>query len=103
MFYTVPYRDGYAVKCAHSATLSDATAERFIDAFERLLSGMMTNDSLAGISYVSDGDTAMQDAVNGPPMPLRYDNVVEAFRDRAAGTPDLVYAVDLDRRVTYGE
>lgn len=103
MFYVVPYRDGYAVKCAHSAAYSDATAERFMEVFERLLAGMVAGDDLAGIRYVTDADAALQDAVSGPVTPLRYGNAVEAFLRRAEDTPDLLYAVYLDHRVTYGE
>ncbi len=78
-------------------------ADRFIEAFAKVLKGMMSYEKLSEIQYTSEEDIILADKVNNNDKKLRFNDILEAFRESVKKHPDNVLVAYLDKSYTYRE
>ena len=71
--------------------------------FDRIVTGLLTCERLSEIQYVSQEDIELQERINNTSVPLKYRDILEAFRARVAESPGSVLLTYLDNRYTYAE
>ena len=103
MLYVIPDAEGYSVKCTHSAAYSESTVRNFLEAFDRIIKGMLVSDRMTDIGYVSDEDIGRQDGINSTEVPLAHADVLETFSACAERNPDRIYVSVPGKQYTYGE
>ncbi|MBO4568667.1 MAG: amino acid adenylation domain-containing protein, partial [Candidatus Methanomethylophilaceae archaeon] len=94
---------GFSASVQHSGRFSHDTSLRFLDSFSRIVSGLVSCERLSDIRYTSDEDVALLEGINGTSAPLRFSDILEAFRRQVAASPDSPLLTYLDRCYTYAE
>ncbi len=95
--------DGYEAALHHSGNYSQGFCERFLRAFSSIVSGLIGGSRLSRIAYTSDEDLAIVDSINRAPVPLRYGDVLEAFRDRLQDSADSLLLTHREMSYSYSE
>ena len=95
--------DGFKASLQHSGKYSDAFCKRFLESFSDIVSGFVSCTRLSEIDYISENDISTLDAINDTAAPLRYKDILEAFRHQVSIRPDSVLVTYLDSSYTYAE
>ena len=83
---------------------SKALVEEFIESYENVVNGMLTQKLLRDISLTNERQLTILDQFNETDMPLdETETVVGVFRQMVARQPDKVAVVFKDRQYTYRE
>ena len=83
---------------------SEALINQFMESYEAVVEGFLTQERLCDISLTTDSQTVLLDSFNDTDRP--YDDtqtVVSLFRRQAKATPDAEAVVFKDHRYTYAE
>ncbi|MBP5203806.1 MAG: amino acid adenylation domain-containing protein, partial [Candidatus Methanomethylophilaceae archaeon] len=95
--------DGFDVSVYHSDSFSDDTADRMVQAFDSIVSGMASCERLSEIEVASDEDMRLSERINETSRKLRFGDVLEAFDDALAKFPDKTFVSASGRSLSYAE
>ena len=101
--YVTESGDGFTASLEHSGRYSHSTCERFLHVFDEIAKGLTVCERLSDIQYTSAEDIGILDSINDTAAPLRFNNILEAFRQSASEYPDRALLTFIDRSYTYAE
>ncbi|WII08342.1 amino acid adenylation domain-containing protein [Methanomassiliicoccales archaeon LGM-RCC1] len=101
--YVTESNDGFMASLEHSGRYSQRTCERFLHAFNEIAKGLIACERLSDIQYTSSEDIDILDSINDTAAPLRFNNILEAFRHSVSEYPDRTLLTYMDRSYTYTE
>ncbi|MCR5027311.1 MAG: AMP-binding protein, partial [Methanobrevibacter sp.] len=93
----------YSLGIAYTDKYSEGLINRFMEAYNLILSQIISADNLAEINYVSKGDLEILDEINETEANLKYDDILDAFNDNLVKYPDNPLVSFNDRSYTYAE
>ena len=99
-------RDGrYVVEAEyHSCEFSEALIAQFLESYETVVKGFLSQEMLRDVSIISESQTKMLDSFNPPGTDYdTSETVVSLFRKQAKATPDHTAVVYKDSRYSYRE
>lgn len=94
---------GFTAALEHTEILSVETAERFLTAFDMIISDLLSRTDVAEICYTPDDDIALQEKVNSTGFDLKNNDIIEAFGNRVRMTPERTALSYLNNSYTYAE
>ncbi|MBR7006331.1 MAG: AMP-binding protein [Candidatus Methanomethylophilaceae archaeon] len=95
--------DGDAMSLYRSSHVSERTAERFLDVCGRIAEGLLEENELSSIGYLSGSDLELMDSLNDNAADLSFHNLPEMFEKTVSECPDRTFCKYLDRSMTYAE
>ena len=95
--------DGYTLNVQYSSKYSKSTIRRFMETYNLILSQMISVESLSDIVYVSSSDLDLLNSFNETEMEIKYDDILDAFNDNLAKSPDNNLVSYNDISYTYAE
>ena len=94
---------GFSAVLTHTDILSEETAERFLTAFDMIVSGLLSCGNIGEICFTPADDIALQEKVNSTRSELKNNDIIQAFKHRVRETPDRTALTYLDRSYSYSE
>ena len=98
-------KGNYYVDAEYSANkYSEALVRQFVESYEAVVGGFLTNERLCDIGIASESQVALLDSFNQTDVP--YDDsqtIVSLFSQQAQNMPDKTALVFKDKRFTYKE
>ena len=95
--------DEYSLHIMYSDKYSCDMLKSFAGTYNQILSQMICLDELSDINYVSQSDLDLLDSINDKSCPLVYSDVLDAFNENLAKTPDNPLVSYKDVSYSYGE
>ena len=95
--------DEYSLHIMYSDKYSCDMIKSFAGTYNQILSQMICLDELSDINYVSQSDLDLLDSINDKSCPLVYSDVLDAFNENLAKTPDNPLVSYKDVSYSYGE
>ena len=95
--------DEYSLHIVYSDKYSCDMIKSFAGTYNQILSQMICLDELSDINYVSQSDLDLLDSINDKSCPLVYSDVLDAFNENLAKTPDNPLVSYKDVSYSYGE
>jgi amino acid adenylation domain-containing protein len=101
--YVTESGDGFTASLEHSGRYSHSVCERFLHAFDEIAKGLISCEKLSDIQYISSEDICILDSINDTAAPLRFNNILEAFRHSVSEYSERILLTYMDCRYTYSE
>ncbi len=95
--------DGYLVNLYHSEKYSRNTAIRFVEAYAKILTEILTKENLADIDYVSIKDLNLLNKINNTDYILEYEDILDVFNFNLSKYPNNTLVSFNDKQYNNGE